>query len=572
LGDADYDETEIKAATYNLNNGTIKQDLLRKEQVFTDKVSKNQYIKKFTLPGITAGSVIDVEYTIKTEYYDILPTWFFQSEYPTLWSEFQVEIPSILHYTYAAKGYNKLFIDEQQQYYKDLILVLENNYTNYGYQSFGGVALLHRWAMKNTPALKKEPFTSSIENHLSQIELQLSRIVTYEAYEVAINTSWTQAVKRLNKAKNFGANLYYDNYWLDKDMKTLCGNVQDTLLKAKLIYNYLKDKFVCTGDNSIYIESEDIRQVYKTKKGNSSELNLLFVAMLQHENINAFPAILSTKNNGIALTGHPFLRQYNRTVVYLAIGGIHNLIDVSDPLLSFGKLPAEYYNGAAMVIVSDGIPVNLVPDNLKEQKSINIKLAVSREHLWEGKVQLNYGYYESLDIRKRVKQNGLDGVTKEYNIALEQGTVSNTSISNVEKIEEPVIVNYNVAIDSNESGVIYINPLLGIGLNTNPLKNSNRLYPVEMPYASDESYDCEIAIPKGYAIQDLPENYQILLNGGDGLFEYIVTKQPDKVIVHSRVVFHKTKYEPALYGELRDFFKDVAVKHSQQIVFKKTAQ
>jgi hypothetical protein len=90
-----------------------------------------------------------------------------------------------------------------------------------------------------------------------------------------------------------------------------------------------------------------------------------------------------------------------------------------------------------------------------------------------------------------------------------------------------------------------------------------------MPYTIEESYDSEIAIPKGYMADDLPDTYQILLNGGDGLFEYLIDKKDDKIIVHSKVVLHKATFPAGDYKDLRDFFADIVKKHNQQIVFRK---
>jgi hypothetical protein len=75
-----------------------------------------------------------------------------------------------------------------------------------------------------------------------------------------------------------------------------------------------------------------------------------------------------------------------------------------------------------------------------------------------------------------------------------------------------------------------------------------------MSYAFEESYDSEIAIPGGYIVDGMPETYQILLNGGDGLFEYLIDKKQDKVVVHSRVVLHKANFPAEAYKDLRDFF------------------
>jgi hypothetical protein len=120
-----------------------------------------------------------------------------------------------------------------------------------------------------------------------------------------------------------------------------------------------------------------------------------------------------------------------------------------------------------------------------------------------------------------------------------------------------------------QNQLLYLTPIPKGLYSTIALKSDSRLYPVELPFASDENYDCDIAIPKGYVIEEVPETYQILLNGGDGLFEYLVTKKADKVHIHSRIVFHKTFYKPELYADLREFMADISKKLNQQLVLKR---
>ena len=49
----------VKAVTYNLVNGNVTETKLDKSNIFKDKKDKNWFVKKFTLPDIKDGSIID---------------------------------------------------------------------------------------------------------------------------------------------------------------------------------------------------------------------------------------------------------------------------------------------------------------------------------------------------------------------------------------------------------------------------------------------------------------------------------------------------------------------------------
>src|SRR5690242_1317409 len=76
--------SDIKAVTYNLENGKVVETKLDKDNIFKDKVSKNWIQKKFTFPNIKEGSIIEMEYTITSDYLFNLQPWTFQGDYPIL--------------------------------------------------------------------------------------------------------------------------------------------------------------------------------------------------------------------------------------------------------------------------------------------------------------------------------------------------------------------------------------------------------------------------------------------------------------------------------------------------------
>ncbi len=61
--------------------------------VYEERLNRYQNQTKFTMPALKAGSIYELTYTIKSNYFDDPPTWNFQGEYPCLWSEYEVTIP-----------------------------------------------------------------------------------------------------------------------------------------------------------------------------------------------------------------------------------------------------------------------------------------------------------------------------------------------------------------------------------------------------------------------------------------------------------------------------------------------
>ncbi|HEY0610774.1 MAG TPA: DUF3857 domain-containing protein, partial [Chitinophaga sp.] len=97
----------LKAATYNLENGKVVETELESKSVFTEALDENFIRKKFTLPAVKEGSIIEYSYTIYSPSTYYLKAWSFQGEYPCLWSEYTVGIPEFFDYIFIAQGYHK---------------------------------------------------------------------------------------------------------------------------------------------------------------------------------------------------------------------------------------------------------------------------------------------------------------------------------------------------------------------------------------------------------------------------------------------------------------------------------
>ncbi len=73
----DEEELEnLKAVTYNLVNGKVVETKLDiKSGVFKDKLDKNRVRKKFTLPNLKEGSIIEYEYRIQSDFIFNIKQW-----------------------------------------------------------------------------------------------------------------------------------------------------------------------------------------------------------------------------------------------------------------------------------------------------------------------------------------------------------------------------------------------------------------------------------------------------------------------------------------------------------------
>jgi acyl carrier protein len=569
-GKAEEELVNLKAVTYNLENGKVVETKLEtKSAVFKDKINKNLVIKKFTFPNIKEGSIIEYEYKLKSDFIFNLQPWEFQGEYPRLWSEYNVSLPEFYYYVTMTQGYKSFHIKDQKGRTENF-KVSDNRGTGATERaSFTAGVTDYRWVMKDVPALKEESYTSTIDNHISKIEFQLAEL-RHPFTPRNIMGTWPEVCSNLLKDEDFGFSLNRDNPWLNDVMSDATRGATNDLEKAKNIFTYVRNNMTCTNRNRKYLE-QPLKNILKNRNGNEAEINLLLTAMLRKAGLNADPIMLSTRSHGYSYAMYPLMDKFNYVISAVNIDNRTYYLDASEPRLGFGKLGYECYNGHARIINDMATPIELVSDSLLERKVTSIFIVNDDKGNLTGSMQQAPGYYESYSLRNRIKEKGQEqlfvDIKKAFNADIE---IRDAQIDSLDKYEEPLAIKYKFDMKTDKEDIVYFNPMFGEGYKENPFKSAERFYPVEMPYTMDEMYLFQLQVPAGYVVDELPKQVMVKLNEeGDGVFEYRISESNGNISLRSRLRFNRSYFLPEEYEMLREFFNMVVNKHSEQIVFKK---
>ncbi len=568
----DYEKLDgLRAVTYNMENGKVIETKLEDKAIYTDKLSKQITLKKFTFPALKEGSVLEYTYTLRSPFLYHLQPWSFQGQYPVLWSEYNVETPSIFQYVTLGQGFVPFAVNTTDSRTENFTLVFPGGAEKDDRETFNDNLQIHRWVMKNVPALKEEPFTTSIDNYTSKIEFQLARYVFPNGHTEDQMGNWTSRTAGMLKSEWFGADLNKSNSWMDDEVKTITGGAATSLEKAKAIYSYFRDNFTCTSSSGLYLD-DDIKTVYKNKHGNVAELNLLLTAFLRHIKLDADPVILSTRSNGFASPVYPLISRFNYVITRLNVDSTVYLLDASNPCLGFGHLASKCYNGYARVISQTNFgAMFLEADSLKESKATLAFFSKDPKGGLTGHIQSTPGGMESIHIRETVKEHGKEEFSKKIQQAYTgEETFINLELDSLKKPEEPLGVEYDLrVIPDSTSDLFYFNPMQGEAYKENPFKAAERVYPVEMPYSVDERYVLNMEIPDGYVVDELPKSAKVSYNADEGYFEYLTANDGQTIQFQCRLRLNKANFKPEDYDSLREFFGLVVKKQSEQIVFKK---
>ena len=215
--------------------------------------------------------------------------------------------------------------------------------------------------------------------------------------------------------------------------------------------------------------------------------------------------------------------------------------------------------------------VILSADSMKEGSTTLVFMYNDEKGGVQGQLQYLPGYDEASGVRQQVKEKGQQEYMKKLQARYTGDAVlSNLELDSLSQPDQPLKIAYDFRLTPDSSSdLYYFNPLMAEGYKENPFKSAERVYPVEMTHAMDETYTMTMDIPAGYVVDELPKSAKVLFNTDEGFFEYLIVKDEHQIQFRSRIKLMKANYKPEDYSTLRDFFGFIVKKQSEQIVFKK---
>lgn len=565
----------LKAITYNLENGKVVETKLENKSVFEERLNKNWMLKKFTFPNVKEGSIVEYMVNIRSDYFTRPDAWYFQGDIPVLWSDLTFRIPEFFNYVFITEGYHPFHDKRPPSSAVNNFSVMFQRPLEPGETfkrdrvSFSAQVLDHRWVMKDVPALKLENFTSSLGNHISKIEFQLAETRQPLAPQ-SIMQSWPSLTSHLLQTEYFGAQLGKGDSWMMDELGPLIKNAQTDEQKARSIYEFVRDNFTCTGYNAVYMQ-QVLRNVFKSRKGNVAEINLLLVSMLKNAGLKSEPVMLSTRDHGYTYPLYPLLDKFNYVIAAVLVNDKVIYLDATRPWMGFGKLLPDIYNGHARMVNQEATPLEFSTDSLAEKEITSIMLTNTDDGKLAGTFQQTAGHTKAYYVRKEVKEKGVE----EYFNQIKKGftgevEIRDKSIDSLRRPDDPLVIRYTFSLSHENEDMIYFNPMLSEALKENPFKSAVRRYPVEMPFAMDDVYIFRMDVPAGYAVEELPKSTRFNFDEeGKSFFEYLISASGNVISMRSRLKMDRTFYSHEEYDMLREFFGFIVNKHSEQIVFKK---
>lgn len=550
---------KIKAQTLNWENGSLVKRPVEKDDIFEEK--KNKYIsfKKFAFPAVKVGSVLEYYYQLESDYYISVDDYFFQRDIPVRWSDYKVQVLESLNYKYDVQG------KEAFDYAKQSTITLNH--------AGGSVGTEYHWRMTEVPALKTEPYITSMTDYYSGIRMRLASFEPRYGFHRKFIGSWMDMNAlyfREIAEKNYLKENYSDKVW-DAAQSKISG-LDEPEKKMEALYDFVKE-------NIKWNEIEEIDPdhtadyCYKEKEGSNTEINMTLLSLLRKAGIDAFPLLVSTRDHQKPMNLIPYLYQFNQTLIVAVINEKAYYLDASYEDYPIDILHPNNLNVEGWMIINEqkGQWIGIQPS--RNTEILLPTLTLSEDGRVEGQVQAVSKGYSALMNREYVNEEGKEKYLKNaYLENLPDAEIENHKFSGLDNEGEQLKESMDFA--SNDMAqvagdMIYFNPFITTDFSENPFKTEKREIPVDMPFGLDRQAIIKVTIPEGYTVETLPETTKFVLPNKGASFMYASSQKDNVIQIVCKMRIDQTYFPIEEYAALREFVAAVIQKEAEQIVLKK---
>jgi len=538
---------ELKAVTYNLENGRIERTELENKKVFRENYSAYLDLNKFTLPNIKEGSIIEVSYrTLEQDLFNF-KTWEFQDDIPKIQSQYIAIIPASFTYNVVLRGPYKLS-DQKGEVLKEYIFLdgLRMDCSKLTY------------SMKNIPAFVEEDYMTSPTNFKSAIYYELESIYyPSTGSKKTFSKTWKDVDTDLMNEKTFGGQLKKTDLF-KTSLATILSPTDTKLEKAKKIYNYINKQIKWNNYLGKYAEA-GIERALEKRTGNIGDINLALVTALLAADLEAYPIILSTRRKGTPNALFPVLSDFDYVIACVDIDGIKYKLDASNSYLPFGELPLQCLNERGRIIYSKKSS-DWYPLTADESSDVSYVLegTLNDQFKIKGKLSISSRGNKALLKRQHIaKFNSLEEYWEKLDEEMPNITLTKSSVQNLEDIDQILIEEFDVTVDvSKQMGqdVLVLAPNIIDRISYNPFKAQERTYPVDMGFKSKTLYSVKLTIPDQYEIVEKPQNASLALPESAAKYRYVTQVNGNQIEILQSLTFNKPIFSVDEYFSLKELY------------------
>ena len=571
---------EVKGVTYNLVDGSIEKEKLDRNAEFEERINKYRVSNKFTMPNIREGSVIEYEYEIMSPFSSI-DNIDLQYTIPINKEVVDIRVPEFYVYNIQSNPRASVSFNfetdsrEKEVNFRSRSGIGSANYGSYNSNNSATRAGTSSYKENsytleesNIPPLKKEVFVDNLENYKATSLWELAMVNDPGGIPENRATTWEAVSKSVFESDDFVNQIKKTDYY-QAELDAMLQQATTDEEKMALVLNFVKSK-VKWNKYYGYFPDKGVKKAYKDGLGNTADINLMLISMLQSAGLDTYPVLVSTKENGIPV--YPTREGFNYVIAAVKSNGAFHIMDASDPFSNVNLLPERAMNWQGRLIRPDGSSdwVGLYPGYVS-QKLTYIQAEIDGDNVL-AKVRERKGGHFAKEYRSAYVNSTVESQQDAINTGAEVVVISEFETKDLKSLKQNMSISYTANSNSlveEIGGDLYISPMLFFAQTENPFKDSSREYPIFFEYPKSQKYNISIKIPEGYKVKSLPQGVKATLANNNGSYSYLLQETPGMLQLAVSLDINTPVILPQDYEYVKGMFSQITTKEKEKVVLTK---
>ena len=504
----------------------------------------DQRAKIFTFPSIESGAIIEYRYLLRISGHRVWPSWYFQDDIPILESRFTLETPSEWEL-----NYRKYFLD------------IEPTIT----KAPAGFKSSYIWRARNIPGIATEFGMPALNECLARIEIAPVGMKTW----------------------NDVARWYYDlsepQIKAAKGVKVLADSLtrycDDDIAKLQIIYEWVRDRvrYIAVAIGIGSYQPHPASEVLANRYGDCKDMVTLICAVARAAGIEAYPALISTWQNGEPDTTLPSPYHFNHAIAFCPKVGMSGIwMDATQKGCPFGSLPWYDQGLPVLLIGKDGTGKIVTTaknpaDSNQTVLSWDVKLRPGGQGSAIGRNE--YRGAMAAELRETLYHMSHYEIQQwlETYLAIRcpGAKLDSFQITGLTPVQDPLTLHYQFHserfVQRHGNGIQFFpGKIIGFDL-ADYFRSPKRQHPIKFRYGSVEQATLSVEIPNNWMIGSVVPSDS--LNGPFGSASWQFSTQNNRVEIKILHRFTGESVKPDRYLEFQKFLDDIQAKNSQPVVF-----
>lgn len=551
---------KLKATAFNLVDGKVVKTKMEGNMVNHEDVSKTLRLTKYTVPQVTVGTVIEIEYEIDSDFFYDINDWCAQEEIPVLYTSFDVTVPEYFTFNVDERGSHRLES------------VIEP--TNVSLSAGAGNGILncrgmhYRFVGRDLPALRETKLLYAPLSYGQRVSMELSGIQIPGIMTKSFTSDWKDVDKRLLSDDEFGGRLGKNPLKAEMQEAGVAA-IADPKDRIMAIYSLLKERVKWNGKYALYGDAAS--KVLKEGSGSNASINFILINMLKDAGFEVYPTVMRSRDKGFLTVTHATAKELNTIVVAVKTGDSFSFLDGSIEDGWIDVLPSHLLVDRARIVTKDQPAQWIDLSKLAEGKTRSmVNAELNADGTIQADIQTKFTGSEAASLRHEFR-TATDSATFVSKLAQDLNCeIESFTLDKHRGLGPEVVRNMHVSKQCEAMGeMIYLNPWVLNVMSENPLTDEQRTLPIEFPNIFTDNLTTVVTIPEGYAVEELPQ--PLVMKSDDGNMSCFIASGVNGSTLSSRcqIQVSKTFFTPNEYPFVKDFMEKVYKRLQDVIVIKK---